>query len=99
IPVEKAQIIALDVVAIVGELDALPLALAAPLAFHEAEEDLARNQLELLELGEEFRVEQRRGRCFRHGGPGGRRRIFRAAMVRLYGQMGLRVSLAPVRPA
>ena len=41
VPVEKAQIVADDIVAIVGELDALALALAARLALHAAEEDLA----------------------------------------------------------
>ncbi len=41
VPVEKAQIVADDVIAIVGELDALALLLAAALALHAAEENLA----------------------------------------------------------
>ena len=58
VPVEEAQIVADDVIAIVGELDALPLAFAAPLALHAAEEDLARDQLELFQAGQELRIEQ-----------------------------------------
>ncbi len=58
VPVEEAQVVADDVVAVVGELDALPLALAAPLALHAAQENLARHQLELFEPGQELRVEQ-----------------------------------------
>ena len=59
VPVEEAQVVADDVIAVVGELDALPLALAAPFALHPAEEDLARHQLELFETGQELRIEQR----------------------------------------
>ena len=47
VPVEEAEVVADDVVAVVGELDALPLALAAALALDPAEEDLPRHQLEL----------------------------------------------------
>ena len=61
VPVEEAEVVADDVVAVVGELDALALLLAAALALHAAEEDLARDQLELLEAGEEVGLEQRRG--------------------------------------
>src|SRR3954467_3351683 len=67
VPVEEAEVVADDVVAVVGELDALPLALAAPLALHPAEEDLARHQLELFEPGQELRVEQGLGRGIGHG--------------------------------
>ena len=58
VPVEEAQVVADDVVAIVGELDGLALALAAALALHAAEEDLARDQFQLLQPGQELRVEQ-----------------------------------------
>ena len=54
VPVEEAQVVADDVVVVVGELDALALALRAPFALHPAEEDLARDQLELFEPGQEF---------------------------------------------
>ena len=59
VPVEEAQIVADDVIAIVGELDALPLALGATFALHTAHEDLARHQFELFELGKKLRIEQR----------------------------------------
>src|SRR5262249_42443649 len=48
------------VVAIVREFDALPLLAAEPLALHAALKNLSRDDLELLEPGEELRVEQRR---------------------------------------
>src|SRR5262249_49723357 len=68
VPVEEAEVIADDVVAVIGELDRLALALAAPLALHAAEEDLARDQLELLEPGEKVWGEQRLALRVRHGG-------------------------------
>src|SRR5262249_21791151 len=58
VPVEEAKVVADDVVAKVHELDALPAALAAPLALHAAEKNLPRHQLELLQASEELRVEQ-----------------------------------------
>src|SRR5262249_49753491 len=59
VPVKEAKIVTDDVVAIVGEFDALSLALAAAFALHPAEEDFPRDQFELLQPGQEFRVEQR----------------------------------------
>jgi hypothetical protein len=53
VPVEKAEVVADHIISIIGELDALPLALAAPLAFDAAEKDFPRHQLELFEAGEE----------------------------------------------
>ena len=58
VPVEKAQIVALDVVLVVGELDALPFAFAAAFALHDAKKDLARHQLELLKTMQELRVQE-----------------------------------------
>ncbi len=58
VPVEEAKVVADDVVLVVGELDALAFLLAAPLALHAAQEDLARHQLQLLQPGEELRVQQ-----------------------------------------
>src|ERR1700722_2526355 len=66
IPVEKAQVVADDIVFIIGELNALALFLAAPLALHAAHENLARNQLKLFELGQELRVQQRFRRRLGH---------------------------------
>ncbi len=59
VPVEEAQVVADDVVAIVGELDALAFAFAAAFPFHPAEENLARHQLQLFQPGQEMRIEQR----------------------------------------
>src|SRR4051795_3459139 len=58
VPVDVPEVVADRVVAMVGELDrrAAPLALALPL--HPADEDLAADQLELLELVQELGVEQ-----------------------------------------
>src|SRR5262245_54973763 len=66
VPVEEAEVVADDVVAVVGELDALPLLLAAPLALHAAHEDFPRHQLQLFEPGQEFGVEQGLGLGFGH---------------------------------
>jgi hypothetical protein len=52
IPVDEPQVVARDVIPEVGKLDALPLALAAPLPLHPAAEDFPRHQLEPLELGQ-----------------------------------------------
>jgi hypothetical protein len=56
VPIEKAEVVADDVVAVVGELDALTFTLAAALAFESAEKNLPRHQLELLETSEELGV-------------------------------------------
>ena len=56
VPVKKAEVVADDVIAVVGELDALTFALAAPLAFEPAEKNLPRYQLELLQPSEEVWV-------------------------------------------
>ena len=69
VPVEKAQIVADDVVAEVHKLNALPAALAAALALQAAEKDLPRRQLELFELGEEAGVEQGLWLRVGHGWP------------------------------
>jgi hypothetical protein len=54
IPVEGSQVVAGDVVAIVGEFDTLTLPLAPPLPLHPATKDLAGHQLEPLELGHQI---------------------------------------------
>ncbi len=59
VPVDVSQVIAVRVVAMFGELDRRAAALALALAFHPADEDLAADQLELLELVQELGVEQR----------------------------------------
>ena len=48
------QIVADDVIAVVRELDALAFSLAAPLALHAAAEDLARQDLQPVELRHEL---------------------------------------------
>ena len=55
VPVHEPQIVARHVVAEVGELDALPLAAAAPFALHPPAEDLAADQLQTLQLRQELR--------------------------------------------
>ena len=60
VPVDVPQVVAERVVAMLGELDRRTPALALALAFHPADEDPAADQLELLELVQELRVEQRR---------------------------------------
>ena len=80
VPVDEAEVVADDVVAVVGELDALPAPLAPPLALHLAGQHLARHDVELVEPGHERRVEQhaeRRARRRRRRG----RRQFRAVDV------------------
>ncbi len=61
VPIDEAEVVAGDVVAEVGELDALTFALAAALALHAAAEDAASDQLELFQLGEQLRSEQGTG--------------------------------------
>jgi len=53
VPVDQPQVIAGDVIAEIGELHALALALAPPLAFHPAAEHFARHQFQPLELAEQ----------------------------------------------
>ena len=69
VPVDVPEVVADGVIAVVGEFDrrAAPLALALPL--HPADEDLAADQLELLELVEELGVEQGNGPGLGHRGP------------------------------
>ena len=43
VPIEKSQIVADGVIAVVGEFDRLALALAEPVTLHSAAEDLPRN--------------------------------------------------------
>ena len=62
IPIDEPQIVALRVVAIVGELDAATLARTASLPFEPAEKNLAAHQVERLEPGKQFGSEQRVGR-------------------------------------
>jgi hypothetical protein len=59
VPVDEPQVVAGDVIAEVGKLDALPLALAAPLPFHPAAKDFSRYKLEALELGEKLGRKER----------------------------------------
>ena len=59
VPVEEPQVVADGVRPEVGELDPLALALAEPLALHAADEDLLRDQFELLEPAEELRRQER----------------------------------------
>ncbi len=58
VPVDEPQIVARHVVAKIGELHALALAAAPPLAFHPPAKYLAANQLHPLELGEQLGTEQ-----------------------------------------
>ena len=52
VPIDEPQVVAGHVAAKIGELDALPLALAAPLAFHPPAKDAPRDQLQLFQLGQ-----------------------------------------------
>ncbi len=65
VPVDVPQVVADGVIAMLGELDRRAAALALALALHPADEDLAADQLELLELVQELRVEQRAGEAER----------------------------------
>ena len=49
VPIDESQVVAGHVLAKIGELDALPLALALSLALHAAAENLAANELQALE--------------------------------------------------
>ena len=75
VPVERAQVVAQGVVAIVGELDRLAALDAAPDALHAAVDGLARDQHQALELAQEGLVED--GRIDR------RRQQVRSCIVRL----------------
>ena len=81
VPVDVPQVVAERVVAMLGELDRRAPALALSLAFHPADEDPAADQLELLELVQELRVEQRAGAELADRGRGG-------AAVALGGALG-----------
>ena len=54
VPIERPQVVARHVAAEVGKLDALPLALAAPLALHAATKNFARHQLQPFKLSHEI---------------------------------------------
>jgi hypothetical protein len=54
IPIEKAEIIADNIIAVICELDALSFALATAFTFKSAEKDFPRYKLELLEASEKF---------------------------------------------
>ena len=55
VPVDKPQIVAGNIVAKIGKLDALSLALAAPLPFHAAAKNLAADQLQPLPRRKEWK--------------------------------------------
>jgi hypothetical protein len=54
VPVDEPQVVAGDVVAEVGELDALPFPPAPPLPFHPPTKDLAADQLHRLQLRQQL---------------------------------------------
>ena len=58
VPVEVTEIVAGDVIAIIGELDRLPAGLAAPLALEGTLGAPPREQLELLEAAQKFGGEE-----------------------------------------
>jgi hypothetical protein len=60
VPIERTQVVAEAVVAIVGELHRLATLDAAPGALHAAVDGLAREQRQALELAQESLVEDRR---------------------------------------
>ena len=60
IPVDEAKIIATDIVPEVRELDALPLALAAPFSLHAPAENFTANQLHSFQLAHHFGRQERR---------------------------------------
>ena len=90
VPVDVPEVVADGVVAMLGELDRRPPPLALALALHPADEDLAADELELLELVQELRVEQRRARRHRHA-----ERVTRVA-TRRRGWLRLRVDDAAI---
>ena len=59
VPIDKPQIIAGDVDAEIGELDALTFAQAAALPLHAAAKYLAADQFQLFELGQQFGAQDR----------------------------------------
>ena len=65
VPVDVAEVVTDAIRAVIGELDALTLAWAAPLALHAPSKGAARRQREPLELGQELGRER--------NGPGRRR--------------------------
>ena len=69
VPVDEAEVVADDVVAVVGELHALAPSFAAALALHLAGEDLAADQIELVQPGHELggKEDLAFGRRARHG--------------------------------
>ena len=69
VPVDVPQVVADRVIAVLGELHRRPPALALPLALHPADEDLAADQLELLQLVQEDRVQERAGLRIAARGP------------------------------
>ena len=60
VPVDVAEVVAVPVGAVVGELHAVPASRAAPLALDAAAEGPARQQRQALELREELRREEAR---------------------------------------
>ena len=83
VPVELAQVVAGGVVAVVGELNALPSPHAAALTLHPPGGQPARGELELLEAAQERLVEER---CALGGGHAFRQR----ASSRMEGNPGER---------
>ena len=65
IPIDEAQIVAGDIIAEVGELDALPFAAAATFTFHPSAKDLATHQLQPLQLSQQFGASSKGRGC--HG--------------------------------
>ena len=57
--IDPAQIVAGDIVAKVGELDALPLARAATFPAQTAAEDFAADELQPFQLGQQLGTQQR----------------------------------------
>jgi hypothetical protein len=58
VPIDGAEVVALDVVAVVGELDAAALLLRAPLGSQASGEDAARDERQHFELALELVVEK-----------------------------------------
>ena len=63
VPIDESQVVADDVLPVVGELDRLPALLAPPLALELPGEDLAREHIEPVKLVHEAGVEQFRTGC------------------------------------
>ncbi len=58
VPVDQPQVIAGDVAAEIGKLDALAFAFAPPLAFHSPPKNLPGYQFQSLQLGQQRRREK-----------------------------------------